>query len=78
MSTVSLRSPDSLHGRVPELALKENVSLNQLIKLALAEKLSMLTTEEYLLKRARRGNKKKFQRAMARVADLQADERERL
>jgi predicted transcriptional regulator len=78
MSTISLRLPDSLHERVRELALKENVSINQLITLALAEKLSALMTEEYLGKRAKRGNRKKFQRAMAKVADVEPEERDRL
>ena len=78
MSTISLRLPDSLHERVRELALKENVSINQLITLALAEKLSALMTEEYLGQRAKRGNRKKFQRAMAKVADTKPEERDRL
>lgn len=38
MSTISLRLPDSLHKQVRKLAEKENVSINQLITLALAEK----------------------------------------
>jgi predicted transcriptional regulator len=78
MSTISLRLPDSLHARVRELALQENVSINQLITLALAEKLSALMTEEYLGKRAKRGTQKKFQRAMAKVADVAPEERDRL
>jgi len=78
MSTISLRLPDSLHARVRELARQENVSINQLITLALAEKLSALMTEEYLGKRAKRGNKKKFQRALARVADVEPEEQDRL
>jgi predicted transcriptional regulator len=78
MSTISLRLPDSLHERVRELALKEQVSINQLITLALAEKLSALITEEYLGQRAKRGNKKKFQRALAKVADVAPDARDRL
>ena len=78
MSTISLRLPDSLHERVRELALQENVSINQLITLALAEKLSALMTEEYLGKRAKRGDRKKFQRAMAKVADVKPAERDRL
>jgi predicted transcriptional regulator len=78
MSTISLRLPDSLHERVRELALKEQVSINQLITLALAEKLSALITEEYLGQRAKRGNKKKFQRALAKVADVEPQERDRL
>jgi predicted transcriptional regulator len=78
MSTISLRLPDSLHERVRELALKEQVSINQLITLALAEKLSALVTEEYLGQRAKRGSKKKFQRALAKVADVAPDARDRL
>ena len=78
MSTISLRLPDSLHARVRELALKENVSINQLITVALAEKLSALMTEEYLGKRAKRGNRKKFQRAMAKVANVAPGARDRL
>ena len=65
MSAISLRLPDSLHDQVRELAEREGVSINQVITLALAEKISALMTEEYLGKRARRGNKKKFQRALA-------------
>ena len=37
------------------VATKEGVSLNQLISLALAEKISALVTEEYFAKRAKRG-----------------------
>src|SRR4051794_11227712 len=57
MSTTSLRLPDSLHERARELAEKENISINQLVTLALAEKVSALMTEEYLGERARRGSK---------------------
>ncbi len=78
MSTISLRLPDSLHKQVRKLAKKENVSINQLITLALAEKLSALMTEEYLEERAKRGNRKKFERAMAKVPKLKPEEHDRL
>jgi uncharacterized membrane protein len=38
MSTISLRLPDSLHQTLRVLAAKEQVSINQLIALAVAEK----------------------------------------
>ena len=72
MSTISLRLPDSLHKQVRKLAEKENVSINQLITLALAEKLSALMTEEYLDERAERGSRRKFKRAMAKVPKVPA------
>lgn len=78
MSTISLRLPDSLHKQVKILAEKENVSINQLITLALAEKLSALMTEEYLEERAKRGNRLKFEQAMAKVARNEPEEYDRL
>ena len=78
MSTISLRLPDTLHKTVRELARKESVSINQLITLALTEKISALMTEEYIAKRARRGSRRKFEKAMARVADVFPDEQDRL
>jgi hypothetical protein len=60
------------------LAEKESVSINQLITLALAEKLSALMTEEYLDERARRGNRKKFERAIGKVPKVEPEEYDRL
>ena len=78
MSTISLRLPDSLHKQVRRLAERESVSINQLITLAVAEKLSALTTEEYLEARAKRGSREKFERAMKRVPKVQPDDYDRL
>lgn len=49
MSAISLRLPDSLHNKVKELAKREGISINQLITLALAEKISALETADFLL-----------------------------
>jgi predicted transcriptional regulator len=78
MSAISLRLPESLHRRVRKLAEKEGISIDQLITLALAEKISAMMTEEYLGKRAKRGSKRKFQRAMAKVADVEPSKQDRL
>ena len=77
MSTISLRLPDSLHKQARKLAQKESVSINQLITLALAEKLSALMTEDYLEERAKRGSQKKFKRAMAKVPKVEPEDRDR-
>ena len=52
MSAISLRLPESLHEKAREVARQESVSVNQLITLALAEKLSALMAEDYLVMRA--------------------------
>ena len=78
MSTISLRLPTSLHDEVRKLAKRENVSINQLVTLALAEKLSAIETQEYLERRASRADKTEFQRAMAKVADVPPAEEDQL
>lgn len=78
MSTISLRLPESLHKRVRELARKEDISINQLITTALAEKLSALMTLEYLEERTKRGSRRKFERAMSKVRDVKPEDRDAL
>ena len=73
MSTLSLRLPDSLHQRLKAIAQKDGVSINQFISSAVAEKMSALMTEEYLVKRASKGSKNKFLKAMAKVPDIEPD-----
>ena len=78
MSTISLRLPNSLHKHVRELAKKENISINQLIATALAEKMSALMTDEYLQERAKRGSRQKFERVLAKVRDVEPIEEDKL
>ncbi len=78
MSTISLRLSESLHKQVRELAKEEGVSINQLITTALAEKLSALLTEDYLISRAKRGSLRKFERALSKVRDAKPDEKDEI
>ena len=78
MSTLSLRLPESLHKSARALAKEEKVSINQLVTLALAEKVVALGTEEYLKKRARRASEVKFDKAMAKIARIEPPENDRL
>ncbi len=78
MSTLSLRLPDYLHDSVRELAEQEGVSINQLITLAVAEKISALKTEDYLEKRAKRGSRTKYEAVLAKVPDVEPEEYDRL
>jgi post-segregation antitoxin (ccd killing protein) len=73
VSTISLRLPSSLHNKVRELAKSEDVSINQLITTALAEKMSALMTVEYLEERAVRGDRSKFESVMGKVRDTEPD-----
>ena len=70
--------PDSLHEALRKLARREHVSINHLATLALAEKISALMTEDYLKERAARGDRRKFDDAMAKVPDVEPDDADRL
>ncbi len=74
MSTISLRLPDSLHEQVRQLAKEDNISINQFVTTALAEKMSALLTEEYLSERAKKGSRKKFKAALSKVKDIAPEE----
>ena len=78
MSTMSLRLPASLHRQAKELAQQEGISINQLVATALAEKLSALAAGEYLQKRAARGSRRKFDRALSKVKNVAPADRDRL
>ncbi len=78
MSAISLRLPDSLHKGVRALAEKEGVSINQVITLAVAEKVSALLAEDYIEARAKRGSRAKFLKAMAKVGNAEPDPRDRI
>ena len=52
--------------------------MNQFITLAVTEKVSALTTIEYLKKRAKRGSRQKFDAILANVPDVEPEEYDRL
>ncbi|MBT4820352.1 MAG: toxin-antitoxin system HicB family antitoxin [Lentisphaerae bacterium] len=78
MSTISVRMPNSLHNRLRELSKQEHASINQLVTLAVAEKLSALETMDYLKERAARTSREKFDKVMAKVPDVEPPEYDRL
>lgn len=69
VSSISLRLPESLHKQARELAEREDISINQLIATALAEKMAALMTGEYLGERTARGSGKKLERVLKKVRE---------
>jgi len=66
-SNFALRLQPSLLDVARKLAESEGVALNQLINVALAEKISALRTEEYFAERARRSDPRKIVRILKRL-----------
>ena len=74
MSALSLRLPKSLHEQLKELAQEEGISVNQFVMLAVAEKIAMISTIEYLEKRASRGSREKLLEILNKAPDVEPEE----
>lgn len=70
MSNLSLRLPDSLHRKIRQLAEQDDISINQFIATAVAEKAAALLTVEYLEERGRRADPTLVDRILRRVPDV--------
>ena len=69
MGSLSLRIPDSYHTAVKEIASQDNISINQFIVSAVAEKIASFETQKYLETRASNASKEKFMSVLAKVPD---------
>lgn len=70
MSQFALRIPDSLAVYAKELAKEDNVSLNQFIVMALAEKVAVLKTEAFFRERAAHANPEKALSVLDSIREL--------
>jgi hypothetical protein len=66
-SNLALRLQTSLFEEAKRVAESEGVALNQLINVAVAEKISALRTEDYFRERAGRANITKAKRILKRA-----------
>lgn len=67
MSALNLRLPDSIHRHIREIAKEDGVSINLFITSAVSEKISAITTEEYISGRATRARKGAFKKVLGRI-----------
>ena len=78
METINVTIPESVHKCLIELAEKDHVPIDQFITTAISEKISAFMTKEYLENRGKRGSKKKFMDALAKVPDDEPEEYDKL
>ena len=60
MTALTIRLPTSVHRKVKELALREEISLNQFIASAVAEKMASVLTLDYLKAESAEGRRADF------------------
>jgi len=73
MSIVQIQIPDSLQKSLCDLASRDGISIDQFISTAIAEKLSALMTENYLIEKAKRGSREKYEAILAKVPDVEPE-----
>ncbi len=78
MIKLTAQVPDALYKQVEALAAQENLSIDQLVAIALASQVSAWTTQTYLEDRAKRGNWENVQGILANVADVEPEDHDRL
>jgi predicted transcriptional regulator len=78
MSTTEIKLPSELLRRAREMAEQEDMTLEQFASSALAEKMAAWKTITYLEARAARGDRRKFERSLENVPDVEPDNFDRL
>lgn len=75
MTALTVRLPNSVHAKIRELAVRDEISVNQFIASAAAEKLASMMTLDYLRQEAAQGRREDFERYLKAVPDVpdQAD-----
>jgi|APCry1669189000_1035189.scaffolds.fasta_scaffold233489_2 predicted transcriptional regulator len=77
MTALTIRLPTSVHRKVKELALREEISLNQFIASAVAEKMASVLTLDYLKTEAAEGRRADFEQFLSMVSEVPVDEADR-
>ena len=71
MTKIESRIPDALYAQVKQLAERENISLDQLVTIALTAQVSAWTAQDYLETRAARGKWQRAREVLAKAPDAQ-------
>jgi predicted transcriptional regulator len=69
MTALTIRLPNSVHQKIKELAKRDDVSVNQFIASAAAEKMASFMTLDYLKAEAAKGERGDFERYLQSVPD---------
>ena len=78
MSALTIRLPNSVHQKIKELAARDEISVNQFIASAAAEKMASVLTLDYLKAEAAKGKRSDFKKFLKMAPDapvVKGDER---
>ena len=72
MAALTIRLPNSVHQKIKELAKRDDISVNQFVASAAAEKMASVLTLDYLRSEAAKGGREAFERYMNLAPDVPA------
>jgi hypothetical protein len=78
MSNLNVQIPEFLYKQIEALAAKENMSLEQLVAIALSAQVSAWMTKDYIEEKAKRGSWDKFQQVLAKIPDIEPEDYDKL
>jgi hypothetical protein len=77
MDATSVRMPESLRKTVRQLAKEDNISMNQYLITAVAEKASAQKAAAYIQERIKRGSNVDIESLLAKIPDIAPEEYDR-
>jgi hypothetical protein len=69
MNLATVAIPDSLFERLKVIAQEQQVSVDQFVASAVAEKMAVVESEGYIARRANRADEKKYLEALDKIPD---------
>ena len=72
MTALTVRLPNSIHQKIKELAARDDISVNQFIASAAAEKMASVLTLDFLKAEAAKGQRSDFEHFMSLIPDTLA------
>lgn len=78
MTTIHAEVHDAIYKQAVEMAEQEQMTVERLVSLALAQALGAWRSESLIAERAKRGNREKFLAVLAKAPEEQPPEHDRL
>jgi hypothetical protein len=74
---INAQIPDALYEQIQIISDQENISIDELVSIALSNQLSFMG-QNYLAERAKKGSWENFQKVLSKVSDQEPEEFDRI
>jgi hypothetical protein len=78
MINLETKVPDALYQQLESLARREDISVEQLVLIALSAQVSAWMTKDYLEEKAKKGSWEQFQQVLTKVSRQEPEDYDRL